>query len=130
MGRKEKIQITIMQEFAIFPFTVSPNLVRREVFSSMFEVHAAELGVACGLLVVLFFAYDRPDIGLVLLSVLTFTALGYLPYEGAGRGITHMMRKPWYFLFPLTAIPSLYTAKTWVLRADTNQLGDLTTVED
>lgn len=118
------------EQFAILPITVSPNTVRREVFSSLFEVHAAELGTACGLLIVLFFAYDRPDIGLILLSVLTLTALGYLPQEGVGRGVTHMMQKPWYFLLPLTIIPSLYTARTWVLQTDANQLGELTTVED
>lgn len=117
-------------EFETLPFDVSPDLVRRELFSSMFELHAAELGAACGLLVALFFAYDRADAGLFLLSVLALAALGYLPYEGAGRGMEHVLRKPWYFLLPLTLVPALYTARTWVLRADTERIQDPTTVED
>lgn len=113
------------------PFIVSPQLVQRELFSSMFEVHTVEIGLTCGVLVVLFFIYDRPNAGLFLLSLFTLTALGYVPYPGPGKAMVHMVEKPWYFLLALTFVPVLYTTGTWLLQDRTDHLEDsLTAIED
>lgn len=111
------------------PSMVSPDRVGGEVFSSMFELHAAVLGVTCGVLVVLLFPHGREDVGLFLLLLVSLTALGNLPYERTGRALTFMRSEPWYFLSALAIAPGLYTCRAWVVHDATEHYNETATVD-
>lgn len=111
------------------PLMVRPDRVGGEVFSTMFELHAGVLGLACGVLVVLFFVYGWENVGLVLLLLFSLTAMGYLPYEGTGRGLTFVRLEPWYFLSALATIPVLYTFRSLATGETIERPGETTAVE-
>lgn len=124
-----KDRISMVATLGTFPAMVRPDTIGGEMFSTMVEVHVGVLGITCGALIVLFFAFGWEDVGLLLLLLFSLTALGYLPFEGRGEVLRYIRFEPWYFLSALAVVPGLYASRGLVRGASDGVSREPTPVE-
>lgn len=97
----------------IAPGAVSPHRVRETMFSTLPEVHAAELGVAAGLLVAVLFVTGFARLGIAATgSVAALSVAGPTELMMSTMALMHMWTEPWYFLSPFAATTAIAAAKT------------------